>query len=115
MNSNGKILFFGDKNPPTYHEVPSQKEKLYQKILHIKKVISDDQRFENIVAINAYQEHLLQQQNISIMGQDHDASRKLVAYQLFKRKKSCIFSDILWNAGIRRFLMNSQFCIVFRN
>ena len=80
MNSNGKILFFGDKNPPTYHEVPSQKEKLYQKILHTKKVISDDQRFENIVAINAYQEHLLQTENISIMGQDHDTSRKLVAY-----------------------------------
>ena len=80
MNSNGRILFFGDKNPPTYHEVPSQKEKLYQKILHIKKVISDNQRFENIVAINAYQEHLLQKENISIMGQDHDTSRKLVAY-----------------------------------
>ena len=80
MNSNGKILFFGDKNPPTYHEVPSQKEKLYQKILHTKKVISNDQRFENIVALNAHQEHLLQQENISIMGQDHDTSRKLVAY-----------------------------------
>lgn len=37
MNSNGKILFFGDKNPPTYHEVPSKKEELYQKILHTKK------------------------------------------------------------------------------
>lgn len=37
MNSNGKILFFEDKNPPTYHEVPLQKEKLYQKILHTKK------------------------------------------------------------------------------
>ena len=80
MNSNGKILFFGDKNPPTYHEVLSQKEELYQKILHIKKVISDDQRFENIVAINTHQEHLLQKENISIMGQDHDTSRKLVAY-----------------------------------
>ena len=43
-------------------------------------MISDDQRFENIVAINAHQEHLLQQENISIMGQDHDTSRKLVAY-----------------------------------
>ena len=43
-------------------------------------MISDDQRFENIVALNAHQEHLLQQKNISIMGQDHDASRKLVAY-----------------------------------
>lgn len=80
MNSNRKILFFGDKNPPTHHEVPLQKEELYQKILHIKKVISGDQRFENIVAINTHQEHLLQKENISIMGQDHDTSRKLVAY-----------------------------------
>lgn len=43
-------------------------------------MISDDQRFENIVALNAHQEHLLQKENISIMGQDHDTSRKLVAY-----------------------------------
>ena len=79
MNSSRKILFFGEKNPPTYHEVPPENEKLYQQILQTKQQISDEQRFENIIALNAYQEHLLAEKNIGVLGQDHDASRKLVA------------------------------------
>ncbi|MBB1553995.1 hypothetical protein HG442_001130, partial [Candidatus Gracilibacteria bacterium] len=79
-NSSRKILFFGEKNPPTYHEVPPENEKLYQQILQTKQQISDEQRFENIIALNAYQEHLLAEKNIGVLGQDHDASRKLVAY-----------------------------------
>ena len=46
MNSSRKILFFGEKNPPTYHEVPPENEKLYQQILQTKQQISDEQRFE---------------------------------------------------------------------
>ena len=80
MNKAQRILFFGEKNPPTYHEVPPEKEALYQQILQTKQQISDEQRFDNIIALNAYQEHLLAEKNIGVLGHDHDMSRKLVAY-----------------------------------
>ena len=80
MNSNGKILFFGEKNSPTHHEISPQNEALYQKILDGKNIIPHDRRFENIVAVNALQEALLEEKNIRVLGHDHDMSRKLVAY-----------------------------------